>query len=424
MLIVHDGAAQYAVYAVKAMRVGLFRPVASENIGGGYTFEHEVFERLLECAPTSKHEFVVFEDLGSGKATGKISSFKEALSKRPFSVKQLYKILRNVFGPASSVPKMTYRWENKWIREFLVRERIEFFINVSPEIAILDVPFLMVVWDLQHRLHPFFPEVSSRGEWQRRETFFSQVLKRAAYVVTGTNTNKKEVQTFYGIPEERIRILPHPTPRFALEDGLEDTSMLAQFRLPPNYIFYPAQFWSHKNHVAILRAILLLKEKNNLRLPVVFTGSDQGNETYIRQLVKTLQLDDQVFFLGYVSRPALRALYQNAFVLCYMSFLGPLNLPPLEAFALGCPVIAADMPGAKEQFEDAAILVNPADELQIAEVLRSVLSDKAKREFLIRRGKERADRFTGSDFAKGLFGLLDEFEPIRQCWPGASQDLL
>src|SRR6266481_682265 len=86
---------------------------------------------------------------------------------------------------------------------------------------------------------------------------------------------------YFIIPDERIRILPHPTPRFAREDGAQDTSMLAQFRLPPNYIFYPAQFWSHKNHVRILRAILHLKQKYNLCLPVVFTGFNQGNESYI-----------------------------------------------------------------------------------------------------------------------------------------------
>jgi hypothetical protein len=43
------------------MRVGLFRLVTPEVIGGGYTIEHEIFERLLECAPTSKHEFVVLK---------------------------------------------------------------------------------------------------------------------------------------------------------------------------------------------------------------------------------------------------------------------------------------------------------------------------------------------------------------------------
>jgi glycosyltransferase involved in cell wall biosynthesis len=216
-----------------------------------------------------------------------------------------------------------------------VRERIDFFVNVSPEIAILDVPFLVLVWDLQHCLQPFFPEVGSGDEWQRRENFFSQVLKRAAYVVTATDTGNKEVQMFYGIPDERIRILPHPTPRFAVEDGAQDTSMLAQFRLPPNYIFYPAQFWSHKKHVRIRRAILHLKQKYNLRLPVVFTGSDQGNESYIRQLVQTLQLDDQVFFLGHVSRPALRALYQDAFVLCYPSFFGPPEFAAVGSIRIG-----------------------------------------------------------------------------------------
>ena len=142
------------------MRVGLFRPVAPEVIGGGYTFEHEIFERLLECAPASKHEFVVFEDLDGDKATGKTLNLKETPRKRPFSAKQLYAKLRSISRTANSLPRPTYRWENEWISNSLVRERINFFVNVSPEIAILDVPFLVIVWDLQHRLHPFFPEVS------------------------------------------------------------------------------------------------------------------------------------------------------------------------------------------------------------------------------------------------------------------------
>ena len=54
---------------------------------------------------------------------------------------------------------------------------------------------------------------------------------------------------------------------------------------------------------------------------------------------------------------------------------------------------------------------------KFAEALKSLFHDKAKRESLILRGKERARRFTGKDFAKGLLGLLDEFEPIRRCWP-------
>jgi len=359
--------------------------------------------------------------LDGDKATGKTPNLKETPRKRPFSAKQLYAKLRSISRTANSVPRPTYRLENEWISNSLVRERIDFFVNVSPEIAILDVPFLVIVWDLQHRLQPFFPEVGSGDEWQRRENFFSQVLKRAAYVVTAEDTAKKEVQMFYGIPDERIRILPHPTPRFALEDGAQDTSMLAQFRLPPNYIFYPAQFWSHKNHVRILRAFCTSNRSTicacPLSSPVPIKGTKVISGNWCKRCSWTIR-----YFFSATSRvrlcgPCIKTL--SSFVI--RVFSGPLNLPPLEAFALGCPVIAADIPGAKQELGDAAMLVNPANEFEIAEALKSVRSDSAKRESLIARGKERARRFTGSDFANGLFDLLDEFQPIRRCWSADSQ---
>jgi hypothetical protein len=71
---------------------------------------------------------------------------------------------------------------------------------------------------------------------------------------------------------------------------------------------------------------------------------------------------------------------------------------------------------------NAAILANPANEVEIAQALRSFLPDRAKREELIRRGKERAHRFTEKDFAEVLLGLLDEFESIRRCWAAESPD--
>jgi glycosyltransferase involved in cell wall biosynthesis len=396
------------------MRVGILAPVAPESIGGGYTFENEIFERLLERAETSDHEFVVFEGMKGRRVERKRPNFRYVSLEGSFPARA-HSTLRNI------TKRNVYWWEKRWIGEILKREKIEFFLSTSFETLTLDIPFLVIVWDLQHRLQPFFPEVSSGHIWQRRESFFSQVLKRAAYVIAGTEAGKAEIQMFYGVPAQRIRILPHPTPRFALEEGRSAAAELAKYKLPCDYVFYPAQFWSHKNHAGILRAILHLKEVDNLRLSVVFTGSDQGNEGHVRQLVQRLHLEEQVYFLGHVPREALRALYQNAFVLCYVSFFGPENMPPLEAFALGCPVIAGDVPGASEQLGNAAWRVNPANELEIAQALKSLFHDKAKRESLILRGKERARRFTGNGFAKGLLELLDEFQAIRRCWPGDTQ---
>jgi glycosyltransferase involved in cell wall biosynthesis len=387
------------------MRVGILSPIAPEQIGGGYTFEQEIFHRILELASKSGHEFVIVEDFRGAKAR-KLSGFRHASLERP----RLDFLVRK---------KRRFPWEFQWVDTLLKREGIEFFLNTTFEAVTLSIPFSAIVWDLQHRLQPSFPEVSANGEWERRESFYSQVLAHATFVIVGTDAGKSEVQRFYGVPDEKIRILPHPTPGFALEETPRNTETLAKYKLPPDYIFYPAQFWTHKNHAAILRAIAHLQKMDNLWLPVVFTGSDQGNEQHVRELVDQMRIGDQVFFLGHVPRETLKALYQNAFCLCYVSFFGPENLPPLEAFGLGCPVIAADVPGASEQLCDAAILVNPASEVEIARALKVLYENKAKREKLIARGRQRARRFTGRDFAEGLFALLDEFESTRLRKPAA-----
>jgi glycosyltransferase involved in cell wall biosynthesis len=181
-------------------------------------------------------------------------------------------------------------------------------------------------------------------------------------------------------------------------------------------LFYPAQFWPHKNHVTLLRAVKVLRDRHSLNFHVVLTGSDQGNLSYVKQLVSQLGLVDQVHFLGFVSTDELIALYQNAFALMYTSMFGPDNLPPLEAFALGCPVIAAKVPGSEEQLGKGAVLIEPIDEDAFADAVYELYKEPGLRESLIERGRAHVMSFTGEDYARGVFAILDEFEKVRRCW--------
>ena len=49
------------------------------------------------------------------------------------------------------------------------------------------------------------------------------------------------------------------------------------YNLKNDYIYYPAQFWAHKNHIYILKAIKILREMKNIDVDVVFSGSNKGN---------------------------------------------------------------------------------------------------------------------------------------------------
>jgi glycosyltransferase involved in cell wall biosynthesis len=197
---------------------------------------------------------------------------------------------------------------------------------------------------------------------------------------------------------------------------LGDKDTLNKYGISAGYLFYPAQFWAHKNHINLLLALNLLREKHGLALNMIFVGSNYGNEEYVRQKIEELNIASQVKILGFVPQSDLIALYRQALALTYVTFFGPDNLPPLEAFALECPVIASSVPGAQEQLGDSALLVDPADPEDIALAIRKICEDSKLRATLIQRGKKRAAEWTGDDFVRGVFGILDEFEPFRRSW--------
>jgi glycosyltransferase involved in cell wall biosynthesis len=377
------------------MRVAVATSGASAGIGGGYTFEREVLDQLLRLAEESPHTFVVLDAPHVDAAV-------------PANVT----LVRRPIPPLRLLARVAGRRGLDWR---LARLGIDVVWNLFPFHRVSTLPYLSIVWDLQHRLQPFFPEVSAGGQWRARERQFAERLQRAALVIAGTEAGKHEIARFYGVPEERIRLLPHPTPRFALEAASGGVDVARRFGLDPGFILYPAQFWPHKNHVGLLLALAHLRA-GGLRLPLVLVGSDQGSRAHVLREAQRLGLEDQVRVLGFVSTEELVALYRTALCLAYVSFFGPENLPPLEAFALGCPVVAAEVPGAREQLGEAAVRVDATRPDLLAGAIRRLHEEPALRAGLIERGRARARAWTGAHFVRGAFTLLDELVPYTRCW--------
>jgi glycosyltransferase involved in cell wall biosynthesis len=148
----------------------------------------------------------------------------------------------------------------------------------------------------------------------------------------------------------------------------------------------------------------------------MLTGSDKGNLDHVRETIAALGLTSQVHIPGFVSKSDLNGLYGEAICLTFASFFGPDNIPPLEAFALGCPVTAARVPGSEEQLENAALLFDPADPADIARIILKVRGDVELRAELIRRGREIVSARSPRAYIERICRILDDFEPIRRCW--------
>ena len=398
---------------------------SAANIGGCYTFESQIFEALQEFLLESNHTFFLYqygstlqELTGQPQAASSTQHLSNTSSPVTDARTKVEALLLMRLRATIRQLKPVKRWLKQLELNALKSEGIQLTLSLSPSCLTTEIPFVMIMWDLLHRRQPYFPEVSASGVWNDREEHYSVMLRRASIVITGTEVGKAEIEQFYQVPGERIKVLPLPTPRFALDSPLTDgRQVMEKYRLPENYLFYPAQFWPHKNHVGLLLAVKRLREQYNLSVPVVFSGSDQGNLRYVQSIVHQLDLANQVHFLGFVPQADLISLYRHAFALTYMSFCGPDNLPPLEAMALGCPVIASRVEGAEEQLGDAALLFNLRfTEQEVARAIKSLYSDPSLRQSLIDRGLKRAQAWTPKDYVKGIFSILDDLEVIRRCW--------
>jgi glycosyltransferase involved in cell wall biosynthesis len=379
------------------MRVGIFiGELQNPKRGGASTFQQSILSELKKS--NSQHQFYVFY-------LGESGIFQDSDTVKFVHVDLHKKFLFN----------KTKKRKLLLNREVL-ENKIEFLWFATPSYYFVETPFALTVWDLEHRNQTYFPEVSLSGQdFDQREKFYKNAIPKASYVIIGNDEGARQVNEFYDFPKERIRTIPMPTPQFVYEGTGDDKILSSNDLKKEEYVFYPAQFWPHKNHIRILKAVKLLKSQG-INLKVAFSGSDKGNRKYIAEKVRELGLENEVKFLGFVSQSELISLYQNAFATTFVSALGPDNIPPLEAMALGCPVICADAPGMKIQLGNSALFFNRWDENNLAEQIKLLMSDHNLRKSLISSGNELANSVNVTNYLKQFLKLVDEFAPIRECW--------
>jgi glycosyltransferase involved in cell wall biosynthesis len=402
------------------MNVGIMVSSQTPQAGGGFTFEDEILEAFFRLRSESAHRFFLVGYARERPAhldhtgLGWLSLHRSRALRRKEKLSRLWRKAGRKLKFFQKKPALDFE-----AYPSLQKQPLDLICYLTPLIRpVADIPYITTVWDLEHRVKPFFPEVGLRGEWESRERRYREVLPRAAYILALNRRGKKEVVDLYGVAEERVRALTLPTPGFALREGslVREKQPQAHLGLKGDYLFYPAQFWAHKNHPCLLLALKFLKEKHDYKPQLVLTGSDKGNRSHVEQMVRDYALQDQVLFAGFVSREDLTSLYRQALALVYPSFFGPENLPTLEAFALGCPVIASAIPGHEEQLSDAALLVDPTRPELWAETIWRLRQDEALRDAQVARGKVRALHYTPDHYATDLLKIVDEFAAYRRCW--------
>lgn len=238
--------------------------------------------------------------------------------------------------------------------------------------------------------------------------------RRVRLVVTVSAFSKGELATHFGIDPGRIRVAT---------EGHEHI-----LRLPPDptllrsvelrtgrYVLAVSSHAPNKNFRLIVDAIGLLGEPT---FDVVIVGGDDT------RVFGDSPLPDlpHVHLVGYVGDAQLRALYEGAELFIFPSVYEGFGLPPLEAMACGCPVVASDAASLPEVCGDAAAYIPPHDARRLADVVTALLDDPGRLAELRSAGLARAAGFTWEAAARRNLELVREAAglPDRQGRTAAS----
>lgn len=220
-----------------------------------------------------------------------------------------------------------------------------------------------------------------------KDISYRWTLFRADGIAAVSKFTSDQIVRYYGYPSEKISVVHHAAiQRYACSDASQEFSSMVPF-------FLAFGHHSHKNCEAAVKAIRLLKDIGDGTFRLAVVGKNSYVEDRLRTLVVQQGVQDQVFFVGYVSDAQLGALYDAAEGLLFLSRFEGFGLPLVEAFAAKCPVIAATTCSIPEVVDDAGLLCDPDDIEGIAEAMRSVRHDELLKAALVARGLHRLKSF-------------------------------
>ncbi|NIA02441.1 MAG: glycosyltransferase [Nitrospirae bacterium] len=264
----------------------------------------------------------------------------------------------------------------------------------APFYACPEIPFVSVIYDLQHKTYPQF---FSPEECVHREKNFSNACLGAeriicisdyvrSTVINNGQSSAEHVHTVYIRLASRIQKQVNSKKQQWIRDlGLE----LGTFLL------FPANMWPHKNHQMLLTAFgmyLARNRKTNLKL--VFTGSSCPWMEYLKNAAKRMSLSQHVVFAKYLTNEEFEGIIHGCKAVIFPSLYEGFGMPVIEAMALGKPILCSNITSLPEIAKEAALYFDPKRPQTIVDAIKTLETKETLIKQLVKQGQQHAAQFS------------------------------
>ncbi|MFK3841206.1 glycosyltransferase family 4 protein [Serratia sp. NPDC087055] len=230
------------------------------------------------------------------------------------------------------------------------------------------------------------------------------MISSSKHLLTVSEFSKREITKTYRYPGENTSVIYNAADIKFTSKRRKDSVV---------YFLFVASEKFHKNQHGMIDAFLKFNncrsEGKKVKLKII-------GDLLKRELDSNYNLEngmENIEFLGRVEDDELIILYQNAFAFIFPSFYEGFGIPPLEAQACGCPVLASDKASIPEILGDSALYFDPFDESEIVKAMEIIIKDDDLRNELIRRGNENIKRFSWQASAEKLIKAVRGVDNLK-----------
>jgi glycosyltransferase involved in cell wall biosynthesis len=357
-------------------KIGLLFFYSDNWIGGSYYIINLV-QALNQLEDNKKPHLVIFIDTKE-----EFDKLVEATNYPYLS----YKIVKNAhnFEEFSALQNFLNKVYYKFFKKFYFDNKLNpnevsvcfpnptshFFEDLKKNQRLFWIPDFQEV-----HLPQFFEKEALEFRYRQHEN----VATQEEHIIFSSQDAKKDFYSLFPNSSIQSNVLNFAVthPKY---EHLSINELVEKYKLPQNYFFAPNQFWKHKNQTVILEAVKVAKQ-NGVSITVAFSGKmhDYRNTDYTESLinfVKENQLEENIFFLGFIDRSEQLKLMKEAIAIIQPSLFEGWSTVVEDTKAMNQYIILSDLPVHKEQMKTNVSFFSSQNPNELSELLQKYATEK------------------------------------------------
>ncbi|MBN1622699.1 MAG: glycosyltransferase family 4 protein [Endomicrobiales bacterium] len=256
-----------------------------------------------------------------------------------------------------------------------------------------------MVTTIHDLIHLIFPQyLPNRLAYYYAKLMIGKACRKSRIIIADSENTKEDIIKYFDTNPSRIAVI-----NLVLGEKFKpsEEKSIEMKKNYGKYILYIGAIREHKNIIGLIKAFYELKKKRSIEHKLILIGKHKEHYFYkLMQIINNYGLSRDIINIENAKTDELQSFYCGADLFVFPSFYEGFGLPPLEAMACGCPVVAANTSSLPEVMGDAGLMADPYNVEDLANSISRVITDRKLKENMIKNGLERAKIFSKERFAE------------------------